>query len=248
MRVGDKCELVIAPQPFLAVGAVSEQDVGHVKVGEPASATLVTRRDGKRQSLLRRQQGGRHDAHVPHSKSNCPIQMRKLKDGISADIHVPVKAVQRHENFARHPGAERQRRGGRAHGREWHRSLQAGQHRFGRTRRHVGQRFERRNDRHHRGAGIRGRGLAREDRSSQERAHDRHCRLGGQEYAPRHRCAGGHDRGGRSTRSSPSRRSPIRTSQSRTSWSRSTIQASARKTASGCSSSRWRTICAPSRG
>jgi multidrug efflux system membrane fusion protein len=42
MRVGDKCELVIAPQPFLAVGAVSEQDVGHLKIGEPASATLVT--------------------------------------------------------------------------------------------------------------------------------------------------------------------------------------------------------------
>src|SRR5256885_8386767 len=42
MRVGDKCELVIAPQPFLAIGGVSEQDVGKLKVGAPASATLVS--------------------------------------------------------------------------------------------------------------------------------------------------------------------------------------------------------------
>jgi multidrug efflux system membrane fusion protein len=30
MRPGDKCELVIAPEPFLAIGAVSEHDVGPV--------------------------------------------------------------------------------------------------------------------------------------------------------------------------------------------------------------------------
>src|SRR5204863_3745079 len=42
MRVGDKCELVIAPEPFLAVGAVSERDVSQLRVGESASATLVS--------------------------------------------------------------------------------------------------------------------------------------------------------------------------------------------------------------
>src|SRR5262249_8064836 len=42
MRVGDKCELVIAPEPFLAMGTVSEQDVARITDGQPASATLVT--------------------------------------------------------------------------------------------------------------------------------------------------------------------------------------------------------------
>jgi multidrug efflux system membrane fusion protein len=38
MRIGDKCALVIAPEPFLAVGSVSEQQVGQITVGEPATA------------------------------------------------------------------------------------------------------------------------------------------------------------------------------------------------------------------
>src|SRR6201986_3451985 len=42
LRVGDKCEMVYAPEPFLAVGAVSEHEVGQIKIGDPASATLVT--------------------------------------------------------------------------------------------------------------------------------------------------------------------------------------------------------------
>ena len=42
MRVGDKCEMVIAPEPFLAVGAVSEHEVGQIAIGDPASAKLVT--------------------------------------------------------------------------------------------------------------------------------------------------------------------------------------------------------------
>ncbi|HVU19714.1 MAG TPA: efflux RND transporter periplasmic adaptor subunit, partial [Rhizomicrobium sp.] len=42
MRVGDKCEMVYAPEPFLAVGSVSENEVGQITPGDPASATLVT--------------------------------------------------------------------------------------------------------------------------------------------------------------------------------------------------------------
>ena len=38
MRVGDKCALIIAPEPFLAVGTVSEQEVGEIRVGDPATA------------------------------------------------------------------------------------------------------------------------------------------------------------------------------------------------------------------
>ncbi|MBV9904832.1 MAG: efflux RND transporter periplasmic adaptor subunit, partial [Alphaproteobacteria bacterium] len=35
MRPGDKCEMVIAPEPFLATGTVSEQDVGGISLGDP---------------------------------------------------------------------------------------------------------------------------------------------------------------------------------------------------------------------
>ena len=42
MHDGDKCAMLMAPEPFLAVGAVSEHDVGSIKVGDTATATLVT--------------------------------------------------------------------------------------------------------------------------------------------------------------------------------------------------------------
>jgi multidrug efflux system membrane fusion protein len=92
MRVGDKCELVIAPQPFLAVGALSEQDVGHVKVGEPASATLVTGEtvNGNVYFVSNKADDTTRTFRL---EVELPNPDAKLKVGISADIHVPVKAV-----------------------------------------------------------------------------------------------------------------------------------------------------------
>ena len=55
MRIGDKCEMVIAPEPFLAVGTVTEHEVGQIVIGAAADA--------------------------------------KLRDGVSADIHIPVKRL-----------------------------------------------------------------------------------------------------------------------------------------------------------
>lgn len=92
MRVGDKCELVIAPQPFLAVGALSEQDVGHVKVGDPASATLVTGQtvNGKVYFVASKADDATRTFRV---EVELPNPDSKLKVGVSADIHIPVRAV-----------------------------------------------------------------------------------------------------------------------------------------------------------
>jgi multidrug efflux system membrane fusion protein len=92
MRVGDKCELVIAPQPFLAVGSVSEQDVGKLKIGEPASATLVTGEtvQGKVYFVATKADETTRTFAI---EIELPNPDHKLRDGVSADMHIPVKQV-----------------------------------------------------------------------------------------------------------------------------------------------------------
>ena len=93
MRVGDKCELVIAPQPFLAVGGVSEQDVGKLKIGDPASATLVTGEtvNGKVYFVATKADDATRTFRV---EVELPNPDGKLRDGVSADIRIPVKHVE----------------------------------------------------------------------------------------------------------------------------------------------------------
>lgn len=93
MRVGDKCELVIAPEPFLAVGAVSEQDVGKLKIGDPASATLVTGDtvEGKVYFVATKADDTTRTFRV---EVELPNSDARLRDGVSADIHIPVKQVE----------------------------------------------------------------------------------------------------------------------------------------------------------
>ena len=92
MRVGDKCELVIAPEPFLAVGAVSEQDVGKLKVGDPAGATLITGEsvEGKIHFVADRADQTTRTFRI---EVELPNPDGKLRDGVSADIHIPVRQV-----------------------------------------------------------------------------------------------------------------------------------------------------------
>jgi len=92
MQVGDKCELVIAPEPFLAVGAVSEQEVGRIALGGPASAKLVTGEtvQGKVRFLADRADATTRTFRV---EVELPNQDNKLRDGVSADIHIPVQRV-----------------------------------------------------------------------------------------------------------------------------------------------------------
>jgi len=93
MRVGDKCELVISPEPFLAVGAVSEQDVGKLKVGDPASAALVTGQtvQGKVYFVATKADPTTRTFRV---EVELPNSDARLRDGVSADIHIPVKQVE----------------------------------------------------------------------------------------------------------------------------------------------------------
>jgi multidrug efflux system membrane fusion protein len=92
MRVGDKCELVIAPEPFLAVGAVSEQEVGQLRVGDPATATLVTGEtvQGHISFVADRADDATRTFRIEVTLPNAD---GKLRDGVSADIHVPVKQL-----------------------------------------------------------------------------------------------------------------------------------------------------------
>lgn len=93
MRVGDKCELVIAPEPFLTVGAVSEQDVGKIRLGEPANATLVSGENvqGKVYFVATKADPSTRTFRV---EVELPNSDARLRDGVSADIHIPVKQVQ----------------------------------------------------------------------------------------------------------------------------------------------------------
>ncbi|HWE07651.1 MAG TPA: efflux RND transporter periplasmic adaptor subunit [Rhizomicrobium sp.] len=90
MAVADKCALLVAPQPFLAIGMVSEHDVSSIRPGDPASATLVT---GETVQGHVRFIGERADTNTRTFKLevDLPNPDAKLRDGVSADIHIPVR-------------------------------------------------------------------------------------------------------------------------------------------------------------
>jgi multidrug efflux system membrane fusion protein len=92
MRAGDKCEMVIAPEPFLAVGAVSEHEVGQIAIGSPASAKLVTGEtvQGKVRFVADRADATTRTFRV---EIELPNPDNRLRDGVSADIHIPVRRV-----------------------------------------------------------------------------------------------------------------------------------------------------------
>jgi multidrug efflux system membrane fusion protein len=92
MRAGDKCALLIAPEPFLAVGQVSEREVGEIAVGSPASAMLVTGDtvQGKIRFVANRADDTTRTFRV---EVELPNPDARLKDGVSADIHVPVREL-----------------------------------------------------------------------------------------------------------------------------------------------------------
>jgi multidrug efflux system membrane fusion protein len=92
MRAGDRCALLIAPEPFLAVGQVSEREVGGMKVGNPASAALVTGEtvDGTIRFVANRADDTTRTFRV---EVELPNAQGKLRDGVSADIRIPVKEL-----------------------------------------------------------------------------------------------------------------------------------------------------------
>jgi multidrug efflux system membrane fusion protein len=93
MHDGDKCAMLIAPEPFLAVGSVSEHDVGSITIGNPATATLVT---GETVQGHVRFVGDHADpgTRTFRIEVELPNPNAKLRDGVSADIHIPVRNVE----------------------------------------------------------------------------------------------------------------------------------------------------------
>jgi multidrug efflux system membrane fusion protein len=92
MRVGDKCALLIAPEPFLAVGQVSERQVSEIKVGNPASATLVTGEtvEGHIRFVASRADDTTRTFRI---EVELPNPDGKLRVGVSADLHIPVRQL-----------------------------------------------------------------------------------------------------------------------------------------------------------
>ena len=93
MRVGDKCGLIIAPETFLAVGALSEAQVGQVRMGDPVTADLVTGEtvQGKVRFVASKADDTTRTFRV---EVELPNPDAKLRDGVSVDIHIPVRQLQ----------------------------------------------------------------------------------------------------------------------------------------------------------
>ncbi|HEY1709934.1 MAG TPA: efflux RND transporter periplasmic adaptor subunit [Rhizomicrobium sp.] len=93
MKAGDKCAQVVAPEPFLAVGTVSEQDVGQITDGGAASVKLVTGETvpGKVSFISTMADPTTRTFAV---EVTVPNPDNKLRDGVSADITIPVHKVQ----------------------------------------------------------------------------------------------------------------------------------------------------------
>lgn len=93
MHNGDKCAMLIAPQPFLAVGGVSEHDVSSIKVGDPATAALVTGEtvQGHVRFVADHADPGTRTFRI---EVELPNPYARLRDGVSADIRIPVRNVE----------------------------------------------------------------------------------------------------------------------------------------------------------
>ncbi len=92
MRVGDKCGQVIAPEPFLAVGMVTEREVGQIAQGDQATADLVT---GQHVTGTVRFVANKADdaTRAFRVEVELPNPDYALRDGVSADIHIPVRKL-----------------------------------------------------------------------------------------------------------------------------------------------------------
>jgi multidrug efflux system membrane fusion protein len=87
--------MVIAPEPFLATGTVSEQDVGGISLGDPATVTLVTGETvaGKVTFVADRADQMTRAFRI---EVQLPNPDHKLRDGVSAEINVAIRKVRAH--------------------------------------------------------------------------------------------------------------------------------------------------------
>jgi multidrug efflux system membrane fusion protein len=103
---GQPCALVVALDPFLVVGRVSEQDVHYIQIGNTGWAKLVTgeRVEGKVRFVAKSSDNATRTFRVELEIRN---PNGALRDGITAEMHIAA--------FARDPDAGRSRSAWCAH-------------------------------------------------------------------------------------------------------------------------------------
>jgi multidrug efflux system membrane fusion protein len=96
LSVGSKCAMVLAPEPFLAVGTVSEELVSQIAMGNKARVKLVTGEflEGKVRFVAEHADPATRTFRV---EVELPNPDAKLRSGVSADIMiVPLAQVPAH--------------------------------------------------------------------------------------------------------------------------------------------------------
>jgi membrane fusion protein, multidrug efflux system len=97
LQVGNKCAMVVAPEPFLAVGTVSEELVGQIAPGNKARVKLVTGEtvDGKVRFVAEHADSSTRTFRI---EVEIPNPEAKLKSGVSADIMIiPNRLIPAHK-------------------------------------------------------------------------------------------------------------------------------------------------------
>lgn len=87
LQVGNKCAMVVAPEPFLAVGTLSEELVGQVAIGNKARVKLVTGEvvEGKVRFVAEHADATTRTFRV---EVELPNPKAALRSGVSADIMI----------------------------------------------------------------------------------------------------------------------------------------------------------------
>lgn len=93
---GQPCALVVALDPFLIVGRVSEKDVHFIQIGNSGWAKLVTgeRVEGKVRFVAKSSDNATRTFRV---ELEVPNPEGRLRDGITAEMHVAAATVDAHK-------------------------------------------------------------------------------------------------------------------------------------------------------
>lgn len=95
LRIGDACALLVQTDPFLAVGELSEDQVARISPGQPAEVRLADGRtlNGRVRFIAATAQDRTRTFRV---EVELPNPDGRLRDGLSADIALPVAARTAH--------------------------------------------------------------------------------------------------------------------------------------------------------
>jgi multidrug efflux system membrane fusion protein len=95
LQKGNPCATLLDIDPYLVVGEVSERNVAHLAAGMPARATLVDGREmaGKLRYVAA---AGKPETRTFRIELEVDNKDGSLKDGVTAQIHIPVAERQAH--------------------------------------------------------------------------------------------------------------------------------------------------------